>query len=155
MNHIFTPLKRLTESNSLSEFGDDDVDIEGRASGIDLSLNDSITWNETYTKGGPNGYEVLSDDSVDLERLRIYLVGSGSQFDVDLTFHFAGGGSSVHCYSGTASANNLTFSGEELGSFQGKKVSGFTIEATHIGGTTAPTISGFDLYWEAVNIEKG
>lgn len=83
----FNPNMTITETPSLSELGDDDVDVFGESRRVTV-LNgvslDDITWTYQYTKGP---YRVLSDDLADIDLLSLSGRGtSGARADVTLQF---------------------------------------------------------------------
>lgn len=149
----------VTETNSLSDFFDDDVDVSGGAQpgGIAMAAGDTITWSYTYTQGGP-AYEVLSSDLADIEDLHLYgaTLGGGPVSDVMLRLNTCDGFLPAIMWKGLGwGANNLLVSSEDdkLGNLQGEIITGFEVQMTLTAGNV--NFTSIDFLWEADDIEKG
>ena len=150
----------VTETNSLSDAFDDDVDTTGNRRGDPKHADngDTIRWDYLYKRGGP-GYVVMNSDPADIELLRLY-GKAGGETEVTVTLQFLDGagnpiGAAYAFPKKGWGANLVTISKEDdkLGDLSGLEcIGGFRVDAAFTGG--AADIEQITFDWETDDIEK-
>lgn len=160
VNYAYQPAS-VTETNDLSALLDDDVDVLGGAVQLENALQpgDTVTWNYTYTKGGP-AYTVINNDPADIEEFRIYGSTLGENPAGTAAFRFMTCEEGVHGFTpainwtiSSFGANNVLVSNEDnkLGNLANKIIEGFEITFAMTAGNF--NFSRIDFLWEVDDIE--